>query len=221
MAGSLWAKITFSNDQYTNFFFRTTGKEPYKQHSITKSSPALTHSFPSWNCRHIWAQPLPPQPPPQFHQHQTSEGQYHSKPHTCAQIKISPLTFPVHQTQLTLEASFQSPLPALTARATDPVRGEQKESLLSRGRKVGGKEWTPPLGSYRHLLKTVRGGDSAPIRRSSPGPLGSLDHVYLKTWSSVEDGEIRKETQVKNKTRQYINATFIWGPLICWWSFPR
>lgn len=42
-----------------------------------------------------------------FHQNQTRGSQCHSKLHTCTQIKVSPLTFPVHQTQLTLEVSFQ------------------------------------------------------------------------------------------------------------------
>lgn len=43
---SLWAKITFSNGQYTHFFFRTTGRNPHTWHRITDDhQPGLFFPF--------------------------------------------------------------------------------------------------------------------------------------------------------------------------------
>lgn len=124
---SLWVKITFSMASIlissSDHREEPTHMTPYHKWSpawpvlsLQKETAASFHHKPT-ALRFISIKP---------------GSQCHPSVHTWAQIKISPLTS-CAQTQLSLEVSFQSPLPVLMA-ALQSSRGAG-ESLSSGGRK--------------------------------------------------------------------------------------
>lgn len=113
---------------------------------ITSPGPTLSLTEISDTFQH--------KPSALFHQHQTRGSQCHSKLHTCAQIKISPLTLP-EQTQLILEVSFQSPWLALTASSPEPDRGGQEEVYYVEAGRWGKKSEDSPESHTGYFLQTV------------------------------------------------------------------
>lgn len=116
----------------------------------------------------------------QFHWNQTRGSQCHSKLHTCAQIKISPLntTNPVSALPKPSTGSY-----SWLCRAS--WRGTGRVYQVEAGRQLW-KDWRPPLGSYR-APPTVRDQWLSSSPSILPSLLGSLDHIYLKRWSSLKD----------------------------------
>lgn len=194
---SLWAKITFSNGQYTHFFFWTTGRNPHTWHNITNDhQPGLFFPFRKKLQPHFTTNP------PLSGSLTSNQGsQCHSKRHTCAQIKVSPLTS-CAQTQLSLKC----PSKALYRFLRQPSRawGEQGESLSSGGRKREEhvSHRTPPTDWQTQLLSL-----HPPLVSSVP-------------WTRIYHPERMERDEEKIHKQQIVNrCNFNLGSSdLCWWS---
>lgn len=189
----------------TNSFLRTTGKDPHEQHNITKWSPALNPFFLSLKLQtHVSTNPA------LSVSSETRGSQCHSKLHTCAQIKISPFILPVHQIQLTLEVSFQSPLLALTV--TSPEPEGNRVSLSSRSRKMGVKRVKTTPGVTQGTSYSQR--TVTQLFSLHPPQFPGIPRPCLSEETILSEGQIWKWSEFKKNLKKQTNTTFIWGPLI-------
>lgn len=140
--------------------------------TVSQMITSLACCFPSErNCSLISAQTHHSQ----AHQHQTRGSQCHSKRHTCAQIKISPLTLLCTDTSKT---GSVLPKPSTVLYGSPPELEGNRE-----------KVYQVEEGSGRNMCHTghlQQTGNSALIPPSSPGLLCSLDQDL----SSQKDREI-------------------------------
>lgn len=190
VARNLQAKITFSNDQDTNFFFRITEKDhtndivPLKE---LQPWPQPFLSFPYLRAQITqthWS----------FYQEWTRRSQYCSKLHTWACIKLFPLTLCGFQkTNPGSECPSKAFSGLLQELSRTMTRHREKAHQVGAGRWEE-KSWGPLQGHTGNCPLPVSG--DLTLLFILPGLLGSLTRLCeARIWKKEDKEQIQVRKQ--------------------------